>query len=39
MTFDRPRGELEDSLSAPPRFTSWPYHDRKTNLLNLTHTT
>jgi hypothetical protein len=22
-----------------PRFTSWPHHDPKTNLLNLTHTT
>jgi hypothetical protein len=39
MTFDRQRGELDGSLSALPRFTSWPHHDRKSNLLNLTHTT
>jgi len=39
LTFDRPRGELKGSLSAPPRFTSWPHLDQKTNLQNLTHTT
>jgi hypothetical protein len=39
MTFDRQRGELDGSLSALPRFTSWPHHDLKSNLLNLTHTT
>src|SRR5215472_9325654 len=39
MTFDRQRGELDGSLSALPRFTSWPHQDLKSNLLNLTHTT
>jgi hypothetical protein len=37
MTFDRRRGELGSSLSAPPTFTQ--LSTMKTNLLNLTHTT
>jgi hypothetical protein len=39
MTPDRQRGELSGSLSALPRFISWPHHSLKSNLLNLTHTT
>jgi len=37
MTFDRRRGELSGSLSAPPRFTQ--LSTMTTNLLNLTDTT
>jgi hypothetical protein len=37
MTFDRRRGELKGSLSAPPTFTQ--LSTVTTNLLNLTDTT